>query len=373
MHNRYFDNAASSFPKPIEVVEAISQFVSCGGGTYSRGAYPRVFNATMQVEECRDMILELIGAPQGYLAWSANATDAANILLQSLSKSLDRVLVSPLEHNAIMRVLYGLGIEWDIAPHHSDGRIDVDQLRQLDLEKYSLMIVNQQSNVNGVIQPIEQISEAIGELNLMVDASQSLGSVEMLAESWGVDYLIFTAHKSLFGVTGVGGFYAKDISLLEPVRFGGTGSVVGNSPFQMPDSYPDMFQAGTPNVVGIVGLRAALCAKIEPLHSFECFVEMVAKLSNLDSIELFLAEHWRNPKLQGELFSLRHKSIPSSELANILMSKFGIECRSGIHCAPLAHSSLGTIEGGTVRFSLSKYHTPEDLDYLCSSIISIVQ
>lgn len=367
--NKYFDNAATSFPKPNEVANGVAEYISEIGGTYGRSAYGKVHQTTMLVEQCRNMMLEKLGDVNGYLCWANNATDAANLLIRGLRIKLNKVLVSPMEHNAIMRILVGLNIDYDIVKSREDGMIDLDQLSNSDLTGYSMVIVNHQSNINGIIQPIEEIKRIIGDIPILVDCSQSLGEREFFAEKWGIDYAIFTAHKGLYGLTGVGGFYAKKVSDINITQFGGTGSK--SESMEMPDFYPDSFQVGTPNTVGIVGLYYALCNEPQNEHCFSDFVELIDSISAINGIKLYCSTNYNKEQKQGEVFSINFKGMTPSELSLQLWEQYGISNRAGLHCAPLAHKSIATYPMGSVRFSLSKYHTKKDLDFLYDAIKNI--
>ena len=367
--NSYFDNAASSFPKPFAVAEGVKDYINNTGGTYGRSAHSKVYETTCIVEDCRDMMMDKLGAKDGYLCWAANATDAVNILLSGIQGSLERVLVTGLEHNGVMRILVGLNISYDIVASKVDGTIDLEKLSEIDFSQYSMIFVNHQSNVNGAVQCVKSIKRIVGDLPIFVDTTQSLGEREFMADEWGVDYAVFTAHKALLGVPGLGGFYAKDISAVKVTRFGGTGS--NSESLEMPDFYPDKFQCGTPNIVGIVALYHALENVPEPQHSFEDFVELLDKVSAIDGLVLYTSEDYSSFEMQGEVFSVIYKNMPVSEFSQLLNEKYNIATRSGLHCAPLAHDTLQTIQTGTVRFSLSAYHTKEDLDYLYDALINI--
>ncbi|WP_262920291.1 aminotransferase class V-fold PLP-dependent enzyme [Parabacteroides sp. FAFU027] len=374
MHNSYFDNAATSFPKPPQVAEAISRYLNEEGGTYGRAAYERVRNATMQVEDCRDALAHLLGVNDAEnIAFTANATTGLNAILFGLELKLGaRVWVSPLEHNAVMRPLRHLqetkGLEIKTLPAGNDGSIDIAALESLPANDCDLLVINHLSNVNGVIQPIREIAQIAHTKGwfIILDASQSLGEIPVNAGDWGVDFIAFTGHKGLLGPTGTGGFYAKNPSLLQPTIFGGTGSL--SESYDMPDELPDRFQPGTPNVAGIIGLLAALENRPMPQHTHNDFFECLNAIEKLPGVRLYKAN---NPEQQGELFSLTHERLSTGDFAQLLYDRHGIETRSGLHCAPLAHRTLGTFPSGTVRFSLSPYHTPDDLAYLIKAIADV--
>lgn len=366
--NKYFDNACTSFPKPNEVAEYMVNHLK-EGGSYGRAAYSRIFNSTRVVEETRDLIGQLFGAKEvSNIAFDYNATSAINKIINGFNFKHKRVLVSPLEHNAVMRPLHALGFDTQTLPHDNDGFILVDKLRPSLLRNVDMIIVNHVSNVNGVIQPIDRIKKAIKGLPILVDASQSIGKVNFFADEWDIDYAVFTGHKGLLGPTGTGGFYVKDSSSLECTVSGGTGS--NSDSFQMPTFMPDKFQAGTPNITGIYGLLAAIKNKPNNRWSREVFLSVIKDLSENQEIEVLCAG---NPENQSDVFSIHPKDANVSGFAHTLYAKFGIEVRSGLHCSPLAHKTLGTFPKGSIRVSLSPYHTNDDIRYLHKSILNTIE
>lgn len=373
--NTYFDNAATSFPKPPEVALRMCRFMNEEGGTYGRAAYPRVQNATAMVEQCRDALASVMGVSVAeHIAFTSNATTAINAVLLGLNLPRGfRIGVSPLEHNAIMRPLYHLGqttgIEIVVLPHFSDGCIDVGALKTSGMA-LDMLAINHVSNVNGVIQPVEKLAvlARANSWRILLDASQSLGEIPVDAAHWGLDYVAFTGHKALRGPAGTGGFYAKEPHLISPTIFGGTGSL--SQSYEMPDDLPDRFQAGTPNLVGIAGLLAAIENKPAPMHLRSEFLRLLASLRSIDGCTVYSAIEENR---QSELFSFAHQRLSPSEIAQRLQDRHGIDTRAGLHCAPLAHRSIGSFPIGTVRIALSPYHTGEDLEYLLKAVLDAVR
>lgn len=365
--NRYFDNGSTSFPKPPQVAEAMANYLGHVGGTYGRAAYGKAFEASQMVEACRDKLAELFGAPNAeHLFFCANATGAINTILKGMPLQGKQVLVSPLEHNAVMRTLEHLkqfGTEAITLPAHADGRIDTERLQDVPLRRVGLVVVNHQSNVSGVVQPIADIKAWCGKVPLLVDASQSAGQNELKISDWGVDFLAFTGHKGLLGPTGTGGFYAHNPDLVSPLLHGGTGS--NSDRFDMPLTYPDRFEAGTPNMAGIAGLLAALTHIPPMMAAREEFLQMIGQLSELKGIRI-LRSH--EPKRQGLLFSFSHATLSPSTIAERLYRLHGIEVRSGLHCAPAAHRFYDTFPHGTVRIAASPYHTANDYRFLVEAV-----
>jgi cysteine desulfurase family protein len=369
--NLYFDNCAISFPKPAAVAEAMSRHLNETGGTYGRSAYPRILQSTRLVEECRDQLAQLMGtADAGKIIFTANSTTALNLMIQGICRKGGHVLTSAMEHNAVARPLEMLRqkglIEWELLDSEPDGRIIPEKIASKIRSNTILVAVCHMSNVNGMAQSPGQIKNQIGDIPLLLDASQSLGQFPVEVDAWGVDYLSFTGHKSLLGPTGTGGAFIRNPELLEPLIYGGTGS--GSDSLSMPSFAPDRFEAGTPNITGIHGLNAALRNRPASNHAKEDFYELISEVKGNRRYTVRCATDFSN---QGKLFSVVHDTLSGSELARRFYDGFGIECRAGLHCAPLAHRHLGSFPSGDCRFSLSPYHTKEELSLLARAIYEI--
>lgn len=370
--NRYFDNGSTSFPKPPQVVGYITSYLQNQGGTYGRAAYQRVLETARMVENCRDRLAYLFGISNSEnICFCANATIGINTILKGIDLRHPRILISPLEHNAVMRPLMELkkkqNLSIETLPACSDGSIDVKRISETTFHQAGLIIVNHQSNVSGVIQPIDQITKFKGKVPLLLDVSQSAGHIPILTDQWQVDYLAFTGHKGLMGPTGIGGFYSKDPDNLNPLVLGGTGS--NSDSYEMPSFLPDKFEAGTPNITGIIGLLGAITNLPEPAYSQADLISLINRISSLNGITLLKAQE---SSRQGHLFSFYHSSIKPSVLARRLYEDYGIEVRSGLHCSPAAHQHYGSFPEGSVRVALSPYHTPADLDYFFYSLTEIL-
>jgi cysteine desulfurase family protein len=369
--NRYFDNAATSFPKPPEVSREIARYLDKVGGSYGRSAYPRAVVVSRTVEEARDRVAEVLGTTKAdSIVFTPNATQAINIVLEGLLSRGGHVLVSPLEHNAVMRPLFALGkrsgVRFDILPHFRDGLVDLPRIGECLNDETKLVVINHQSNVNGVVQPIEDIRRRLAGVPILVDASQSLGQMPVRIDQWKIDYLAFTGHKGLLGPTGIGGLFLRAPDSLGPLVYGGTGS--RSASFEMPPFLPDRLEAGTPNVAGIFGLLAALKNTPSAGHTSEDYHWLVTRVRELPNIQYYGAEDFRQ---QGSAFSINHASRDCSAAGTQLNDEFGIETRTGLHCAPLAHKTIGTFPVGTVRIAPSVYHTRADFEYLLEAITKI--
>lgn len=362
--NTYFDNGSTSWPKPPEVAEAMTGFLQNSGGTYGRAAYGRVYQTSLMVEECRNKLAGLLGIKESAnVIFTCNATQGINAILTGLNLQNCDVLVSPLEHNAVMRPLEFLKntrkVNWNFLPAAEDGCIIPEKITQVISSKTKLVIVNHQSNVNGLIQPVEEIKNFIGNIPLLVDVTQSLGSVAVRGDQWGADFIAFTGHKGLLGPTGTGGFFVRQSDDLPPFWRGGTGS--RSESFEMPLIAPDKFEAGTHNTVGIAGLLAAIKNRPESHWTQDHLNTLITELKRINGVRVLAANA---PEYRGGLFSLVHDRFPPSTIARRLYEEYNIEIRAGLHCSPQAHKFLSTYPSGSARFALSPYHSNADLNSL---------
>ncbi len=370
---RYYDHGATSFPKPESVGLAMIAFIDGVGGTYGRSAYTQAQDASRLIFETRERLARLVGASDSSrVVFTLNATHALNIAIQSFARDGGKVLVSPLEHNAVMRPLEMMagrtGLEIETLPHSpADGLIDPARIEVgADVK---LVVVCHQSNVNGVIQPIREIKDRIGGVPLLVDGAQSVGEVDVNVVRDGMDMLAMPCHKHLLGPTGVGALYVGAHVDLAPLMPGGTGSK--SESLEHPMVMPDRLEGGTPNLAGIAGLNGALKfieeRGIEPRGSW--VVEVASRLESAGGITVYRAA---NASAQGGLFSFAIDGLSSSEVAHGLYREAGIAVRSGLHCAPSAHRSLGTLEiGGTVRAGFGRFHDDSSVGRLVDAVLSL--
>jgi cysteine desulfurase family protein len=372
MSNTYFDNAATSFPKAQAVADEMFRYMTECGGTYGRGAYPRIIEASGMVEETREQLAAWMGTKVAdHVFFTQNATAGINTILTGLDLHDSHILISPMEHNAVMRPLEFLrshnGITWEVLPHDTDGCIQCERINGCLKKNTSLVIINLKSNVNGVVQPVESIKKEIGEIPVLLDLSQVSIADTVTIDAWGVEYAAFTGHKGLGGPTGTGGMFCRFPADVRPLIRGGTGSL--SESFETPEHYPDRFEAGTPNVVGIVGLRAALLNPIPREHTREDIDNLIGNINSLPGITVYRARASGDTET---VFSITHASKECSTIALELQQEFDIQTRVGLHCAPLAHTTLGTFPQGTVRFSFSPSHTGKNLDYLYSALKKVI-
>jgi len=363
--NGHYDNGSTSYPKPPAVAQALYDFENKIGGPYGRSFYDRAVKTAQGVEGTRDLVARILGVKESErVVFTMNATMAINSVIKGLALTGREILISPLEHNSVLRALKSIPeIKIDLLPHTLDGRVLVEKIKTTS--KTALVVVNHMSNVNGVVQPIQAIKEWIGKIPLLVDGSQSIPHHELQVDEWGIDYVAFSGHKSLMGPTGTGGLALLNPDSIDSFIHGGTGS--NSESDLMPEFLPDKFEAGTLNNVGIIGLGAAISNRPQPLHTHDDFISLIEQFKSIEQLDVFCA---KERAFQGELFSFRLKSGDSAKLSGYLWREFGIETRMGLHCAPLAHQTLKSNPQGLIRISPSIYHTKEDFSELVQSVRS---
>lgn len=384
---RYFDNAATSFPKPPGVVEAVRDYIEHNGASAGRGAYREAVDSGRLIEQCRAALRRLFGLSQrDHVVFTLNGSDALNLAIKGLVRPGDHVVTSVMDHNSVLRPLSALaereGVTWTavkVDPHTT--RLAVDDVAAAIRPETRLVAINHASNVTGVLQPIEEIAglcRARGVF-LLVDAAQSAGHVPIDFGRTPIDLLATPGHKGLLGPLGTGVLLIRAgvEEHLRTVREGGTGSV-SEQPVQ-PDFLPDKYEAGSHNAVGIAGLLAALrwleqrTVAAQHAHEQTLCAEMIARLEALPAEILT----WYGPRDAAQrvgVFSVRVGDFEPTELAAILESQFGLLTRPGLHCAPLAHETIGThTNGGTTRFSLGPMLEQEDVVFACDALAEITR
>lgn len=371
MKNLYFDNGATSYPKPTHVARNMSRYINDLGAPYGRSFYIRAFKVSQEVEECRDNLAEMLNIQDpSRIVFTHNATSGINTVINSFDLKEKRVIVSPMEHNAVMRPLEQLrkeqGLIIDYFKASAEGIIIPEKISDSIHKDTSLAVVSHMSNVNGILQPLAAIKNELKDIPLLVDGAQSGGHETIDAGTWQLDYLALTGHKSLLGPTGTGALYVADGAPIRPFISGGTGSY--SESLDMPDFFPDALEAGTQNITGIFGLNAALKNRPDPFHTKDDMWSLIKKIDRMFNYKVYSSDSYMT---QGELFSITHAVLSPSLLAERLFYEYQIETRVGLHCAPLAHRHLGTFPDGTVRIALSPYHTTDDMEFLLNALTEI--
>ena len=368
----YFDNAATTFPKPECVYEAMDQFYRSCGGSAGRGTHGIAKETSLVVAETRDLIKEVLRCPLKQVVFTSTATIALNMILQGLIAMGKRnFYISPFEHNAVTRVLHHFEEIENIRVyelHVTDCmEYDLERIKyQFDNVRPDVVVVSHVSNVIGLVAPIEDIFKLAKKYDAVTvgDMAQSAGLIDtnVGAEEW--DFAVFAGHKTLYGPTGISGFVMNTKVELPPVLFGGTGYDSMNQ--SMPDTMPEKYEMGTMNTVGIAGLHASLMwlkdVSIERLYERE--QENRRKLLELLREFDFIKVVGENPeKRYTGIVSCLIDGISSDSAANIF-NQCEVAVRTGLHCAPKAHRFLKTMPAGTVRFSVSYFTSEKDFEEL---------
>lgn len=350
------------------------------GASPGRSGHQFSIKAAKEVFETRELVAALFNAPSSdRVIFTANATQAINTAIFGLLKKGDHVVISHMEHNSVLRPLRYLEqnevIELSIVECNSGGYINLERLRNCIKSNTKLVITLHGSNVTGTVQPIRQIGEICSskEVLYMVDASQSAGILPIDMQNDFINILAFTGHKELYGPPGIGGLCLKDDILIEPLIHGGTGS---KSEIEThPLFYPDRLEAGTLNTAGIIGLNAGIKYILnQGIHSILNKQLLLTKnlMDKLSEVEEILLYGPNNNNNRLPIISLNIKNKMPSDVSYILDRDYGIMTRSGIHCSPLAHKTIGTFPYGTVRLSLSCFTTQKEIDYTIDKIKQII-
>ena len=382
MRNVYLDNAATSFPKAPGTAEAITNYILNVGSSINRGAYSKAFEAEDVAFETRELLCEVFNfsKPEN-VVFTGNITQSLNILIKGLLKPNDHVIVSSMEHNAVMRPLSSLektGVQISKCPCDNLGQLDISELPKLIKSNTKAVIMTHASNVCGTILPLKEVGKICKEHNLffIIDSAQTAGFLDLDFQALNASTIAFTGHKGLLGPQGIGGFLISDElnSHISPLIEGGTGSL---SELETQPSYmPDKFESGTPNIPGIYGLNASLKYILKEgisnigekeLKLTKTFLEGISSIKEVNIIGLKDIEN-RTP-----VVSLDFIDMDNGLICHDLNKNYGISTRSGLHCAPSAHRTLGTFPRGTVRFSFSHFTTLEEVHYAVNSLICAIK
>ncbi len=379
----YFDNAATSWPKPPGVAEAMVHFLERIGANPGRAAHRRAVEAGRIVYDAREAVCELFGAPDPLrVAWCKNVTEALNLALVGLLRAGDHVVTSSMEHNSMMRPLRALeqgGVEVTVVRCTPQGVLDPAEVEAAITPHTRLVALNHASNVVGTLLPIGEVGAICRrhDLLLLVDAAQTGGAVPIDVGADQIDLLGFTGHKSLCGPMGTGGLIVGervDETQLHPLVRGGTGS---RSEYEIqPDFMPDMFESGTANAVGLAGLGAGLrwvlAQGVDAIRAHE--VALAGRLiEGLRAIPGVTVYGTLDPELQTATISLNVGGMACSQVGLRLDSEHEIMCRVGLHCAPAAHKTIGTFPGGTVRFGLGAFNTVDEIEMALAAVAELAQ
>ena len=372
----YFDNAATTFPKPESVYEFTDSFYRSCGVNVGRGQHKLAAKASALVQETREMLLDLFHCPAKKIVFTHTATEALNLIIRGLQISDNyTVYISPFEHNAVTRVLtylqgfYDIDIE-TLAVDKATMTYDFAKIKnQFAEKKPNWMIVSHASNVCGVVSPIKELcklSKEFGAVNI-VDMCQTAGLIDTDLSSEDYDFAVFDGHKTLYSPLGVAGIVSSFKVKIEPLLYGGTGVDSANQ--SLPESIPERYEVASPDIMAIAGLNASLkwLKETGVKEVFEReqdnYKKLISVLSKYDNLKIISCKDAESVGVVSCVFD----GYSSDNIGKIL-SDNDVAVRSGLHCAPFAHKFLGTFPAGTVRFSVSYFNTDEDFDILESAL-----
>ena len=380
MQQIYLDNASTTFPKPQLVADAVYQYITHAGTNISRGTCAT--SSENLVYTMRELLCEFFGAEDSKnVIFTKNVTESLNIVIKGLLRSGDHVLVSAMEHNAVMRPLQQIGTEltadnapadaitFSRIPCNAEGALRLDALPQLIRPNTKAIIMTHASNVCGTVQPLAEVGSFCQEhgLRFIVDSAQSAGILPLNMQELHIDALAFTGHKGLLAPQGIGGLLLREhiIDEITPLIVGGTGSLSHTE--RTPRFLPDKFEAGTLNLPGIAGLQAALIwlkqQGIDKIRTHELTLtqQFLDGLRQLEAQGLLRIVGKRNCNDRLGVVSIATEKMDIAELAFVLADKYAIATRVGLHCAPHAHKTLGTYPTGTLRFSFGWHNTATEV------------
>lgn len=384
MEQIYLDNAATTFPKPKVVADAMYEYITKCGCSLNRGDTGKAYALAERVYDIREALGRFFGLSDFQnVVFTANATESLNLLLKGFLKPGDHVLASALEHNAVMRPLVQLaekGITFDRIPCESDGTLLTDEAERLLRPNTRLVVMTHASNVCGRILPLEKIGAFCEKhgLYFFADCSQTAGVVPIDMQALHLDAIAFTGHKGLYGPQGIGGLLLRKglEKEIAPLISGGTGSISHTE--EIPTFMPDRFEAGTPNLPGILGLGAALewltdigTQKIYE-HEMALTKQFLDGLTCLESEGLLRIAGPKNCIDRVGVVSVQPLKADPAAVASALDTGYNIATRVGLHCAPNAHKVLGTYPIGTVRFSFGYFNTSEEVSYTLQALEDIL-
>ena len=385
MRSIYLDNGSTTFPKPACVPQAVAQYMTACGSNIGRGTYRAAYRAEDLVFETREQLRALFGAADARcVVFTPNVTASLNLLIKGFLRPGDHVLVSSMEHNAVMRPLRQLertGVSFSRIPCRADGTLVLEAMEPLVQENTKAVVCLHASNVCGTLLPIDAIGDFCRRrgLKFFLDSAQTAGVFPIDMAASHIDAVAFTGHKGLLGPQGTGGLVIQEdlAAQLTPLIAGGTGSM-SHTEF-MPDFLPDRFEAGTMNLPGIAGLHAALgfleATGLDTIRAHELaltkrFLAHLAPLAAQGRVRIIGLPGAGN---RAGVVSIQTPGHDLSEIADALDETHAISTRVGLHCAPSAHQTLGTFPTGTIRFSFGFFNTEDEVDYAADALDTLTR
>ena len=374
----YLDNAATTYPKPECVYEAIMDCMKNYCANPGRAGHKLAMKAAREIYDTRENIAKLFNVDNPMnIVFTNNATDSLNLAIKGLVKSGDHIITTSMEHNSVIRPIKALeknNVENTVVQCDKDGFLNIEDLRNAIKPNTKLIVTTHASNVCGTLIDIKSVGEVAKENNILylVDASQTAGVYDIDTKKINVDMIAAPGHKCLLGPQGIGVLYIREGLELNILKEGGTGSK-SEDLFQ-PNLLPDKYESGTHNTPGIVGLNQGVKFILEKgidnirKHEEDLCEYMLNRLEEVPNIVIYGP---KDSKKRAAVISINIGNMDSGEITFLLDSEYDIATRSGIHCAPLAHKTLGTLEQGAVRFSLGYFNTKQDIDIAIKALKQI--
>ena len=384
MQQIYLDNASTTFPKPGCVPEAMYRYLTELGANINRGGYESAYSAEELVFETREALCRLFGGEDmRNVVFTKNITESLNVVLKGFLRPCDHVIVSSMEHNAVMRPIRQLeqaGVCFSRIPCGADGTMDPSLLEQYIRPETRAVVMLHASNVCGTLLPIEEVGKICHAhgIRFILDSAQTAGVFPIDMKRMQIDALCFTGHKGLLGPQGIGGFLLRPdmVPLIEPLLSGGTGSISHTE--EIPAFMPDRFEPGTLNLPGIAGLHAALRFLEETgpdaIRSHELLLtgRFLEGLLPMEEAGLLKIIGKKDTSGRTGVVSIATPDRDPADIAYRLDSEYAISTRVGLHCAPSAHQTLGTYPTGTVRFSFGFFNTVADVSAALSALSALL-
>ncbi len=376
----YLDNAATSFPKPSQTVEYLNDFVTNVGGNPGRSGHTLSLQAARVIFETRERLTAFIGMTRSErLIFTQNGTESLNMALLGLLKQGDHVVTTRMEHNSVMRPLeflsHEMGVSYTAVPCSPEGFLDMGNIRAALREDTAAVVINHGSNVTGNVQSLEGLKDAVGEAVLIVDACQTIGAMPVDMETIKADILCFSGHKSLFSVQGVGALYVRSGIELRPLKFGGTGS--RSESIQHPTFLPDRYESGTPNTPGIASLLGGLTfIEKEGLGTIidrkQALRRMLVDgLRAIRGVEVYGHKGPENASFLATVAFNIEGRLPSD--VGYELNRRSMYVRIGLHCAPMAHQTVGTFPNGSLRASPGYFTREDDIRTFVEAVREIAE
>jgi cysteine desulfurase family protein len=375
----YLDNAATSFPKPERVYDEMIRCMKEYCANPGRGGHDMSIQSGRAVFEAREAVARFFNIDNPMqIVFTKNATEALNIAIKGVLQKGDHVVTTSMEHNSVIRPLKALEsddvITLTIVKGNEFGEIDPEDIRRSIKGNTKLIVCTLSSNVNGIIMPLAQIGRIAEEKGVLflVDASQGAGSIKLDVKEIRADMLAFPGHKGLLGFQGTGGLYVNEKVKINPIMQGGTGS--NSEKYHQPEFFPDLLESGTLNTPGLVGLKHGI-GFIESfgIDNVNTYKHMLTKrlYEGIADIKGIMVYSKPDKEKNSGIIAFNFIDIESSQVSYILDKNYGIASRAGLHCAPLAHETIGTKSTGTVRLSVGCFNCVEEIDITVNSLIEL--